>query len=160
MVAAPEVRLQAAERADLPILLPFIHAHLKLQGRPFNLVRVEQSIMPLLQGDVARRLWVIEARSSAAGYAATSLCHSIAAGGCTLLVDQLFIDPDVRGRGIARAALRLLVEQARQAGAVAMQLRAGSDIEGLRRLCGAVAAVNPAVTRLLELDLTEPPPRR
>jgi ribosomal protein S18 acetylase RimI-like enzyme len=43
-------------------------------------------------------------------------------GGRDAFVDELYLEPDARGRGLGRAALRALVEEARAAGVVALHL--------------------------------------
>lgn len=155
-----DVRLRAADRTDLPALIPLVHGLLRMQGRPFNLFAVEQSLLPLLDGDPVRGAWLIEARQSAVGYATMSVCHSMAAGGRTAVVDQLFVREEARGSGAGGSALRLLLAEARRAGAAAMQVRAGPFAEELRRLLAAVAGQDPEPVTFLELPVNGSGARR
>jgi GNAT superfamily N-acetyltransferase len=148
-----DVQLRAADRTDLPALIPLVHGLLKLQGRPFNLFEVEQSLLPLLNGDPARGAWLIEARRSAIGYATLSVCHSMAAGGCTAIVDQLFVREEARGHGAGGSALRLLLAEARRAGAAVLQVRAGPLAGELQRLLASAAGREPDPVTFLELPL-------
>lgn len=57
-----------------------------------------------------------------AGYLALSVCFSLEQGGRHALIDELYLGPSMRGRGLGGQALALARQWARQAGLPALRL--------------------------------------
>jgi ribosomal protein S18 acetylase RimI-like enzyme len=53
-------------------------------------------------------VWVIERRSKPVGYVVVTLGYSLEYRGTTALVDELYLVPEHRGRGLGSQALRLV----------------------------------------------------
>src|SRR5690349_7136633 len=66
----------------------------------------------LLTDAGAGRVWLIRADAEPAGYVVLAFGYSIEFGGRTAFVDELFVDPGHRGRGVGKAALQLVTERA------------------------------------------------
>lgn len=88
------------------------------------------------------RCWVIRARERPAGYLALTFGYSIEFGGRTAFVDELYVAPAFRRRGIAREALRLASEAAIDLGVRALFIEVSGANEAAGRLyrsCGFTA---------------------
>jgi ribosomal protein S18 acetylase RimI-like enzyme len=75
--------------------------------------------------------------------------HSLEFGGRFLLLDELYLDPAVRGRGEGRRALDFAVHQARAAGAQALRLEVSREnhrAQAAYRRAGFVAETRDLMT--------------
>ncbi|HWQ08127.1 MAG TPA: GNAT family N-acetyltransferase [Holophaga sp.] len=70
------------------------------------------------------RIFVAEVDGAVVGYANTWTVYSIWAGGRTLILDDLYVDPPSRSLGIGRRMMAFLADHARAQGCRRMQLHA------------------------------------
>ena len=127
--------LRPATSADLPALLPLVaayHAHEGITPRPQP--ALARTLCGLLDHPDRGRIWLILDGSRVAGYLAIAFGYSIELGGREAAIDEIFVSPPHRGKGLGAAALADLVTWAGGEGLVALHLDVAPDNAGARRL--------------------------
>ena len=116
------MRLRAAGARDLPLLLGMmrgLYAHDRLPWRP----RPARAALARLLRDTRRgRAWLIVAGGEPAGYLVVTLGWSLEYLGRDAFVDELYLEPAWRGRGVGSAAVRLAEAACRRLGVRALHL--------------------------------------
>lgn len=120
--ASPVPILRIANRSDLPDLARFIQAYYRFEELPFDLYRLERGLVPLLGREDLGRVWLIDVNDKPVGYFIFCFGYSIEKGGRDAMVDEFFIDPAWRGRGIGRRVLEQVLAEARALGIVSVFL--------------------------------------
>jgi len=121
--SAGSLRAREATEADLQQLLPMLRAFYAEDRIPLDERRVQSGLQSLVADAASGALLILEdGRGSTIGYVALGWCFSIEQGGRFLLLDELYLVPEARGRGRGRAALELVRGWARRAGACAVRL--------------------------------------
>ncbi len=98
---------------DLDALLPLVEALHTTDGDPFDPQRTRAALRTLLDHAEYGAVHVATVDGDIVGYIVGSLGLSIEAGGRFLLIDELYVTPVWRGRGLARALLASLLPYAR-----------------------------------------------
>ncbi len=83
----------------------------------------------LARRDLGRVLEIV-ADGRPVGYAVLALGFSLEFGGRSAFLDELYVEPASRGRGIGAVALRLLQEKSRELGARSLALEISLDNAG------------------------------
>ncbi len=128
------VTFREAGTGDVPALLPMMRALWEHEGIPFDAGRVVPPLRELLADPALGRVWIALADDAVAGYAMGTWGFSTEQGGRFLLLDELFVLPAFRGRGIGRSALSFVEEAARAAGGRAVRIEVAEENDGARRL--------------------------
>ena len=121
--------LEPAGPADLERLLPLVERFSATQGYPFDAARSRASFAALLARPELGRAYRVAVDGETAGYAVLCFGWSLEWGGRDAFVDELYLEPAFRGRGLGRAALRALAEEASKAGvrALHLEVEAGNE---------------------------------
>ena len=114
------LHLAAAE--DLARVAQLVLAFQAEMGREADPAELEDALVPLLEGAPQGALWLVGPRSAPVGYVAVGFGWSIEAGGLVAQVDQLYIRPAVRRRGMGGEALDALARTLSEAGARAISI--------------------------------------
>lgn len=96
---------------DAPRLLPLIAAFHGEYGLDLDDAHREAAVMPLLEGSPHGAVWLIGPTRAPVGYIVICFGWAIELGGLDGFVDELYIRPPVRGRGLATEALSALSKQ-------------------------------------------------
>lgn len=114
--------LHLAGLDDLDKLMPLVagfHAEMRYDTTPEH---HEAAIVPLLDGSPHGAIWVIGPRRAPVGYIAVTFGWSIVFGGMDASVDEIYIRPAVRRRGMGHDALDGIAKALREAGVRALHL--------------------------------------
>jgi ribosomal protein S18 acetylase RimI-like enzyme len=124
--AAP---LAPAGPGDLECLLPLVERFAATQGYPFDAAGSRAALAALLARPELGRAYRIVEGVETIGYAVLCFGWSVEWGGRDAFVDELYLEPAWRGRGLGRAALRALAEEAHAAGvrALHLEVEAGNE---------------------------------
>jgi ribosomal protein S18 acetylase RimI-like enzyme len=132
-------KLHLATLDDMPKLLPLVaafHADHKISRTDDER---QNSLVPLLEGSPHGAVYVIGPRKSPVGYLVISFGYSLEMAGIDGFLDEFYIRPAVRGRGMGSEALVSLLKGMSQANVKAIHLevlRSESSAKGLYRRLG------------------------
>jgi GNAT superfamily N-acetyltransferase len=115
-------RFREAEASDAATLLVFMREFNASQGYPFEQAAAKRALVELLASPSQGRIWLIELDGTPAGYLALTFGFSLEYGGRDAFVDEFFVDPGARGRGLGRAALSFALAEAARLGVYAVHL--------------------------------------
>jgi len=119
--------LQLAGPADCEELLAWLARFNAESEYPFDAGRARGALGELLARPELGRVYRIVEGGACAGYVALTLGFSLEWGGRDAFVDEIYLDPAWRGRGLARAALAELLDEARALGVNAVHLEVEPD---------------------------------
>lgn len=126
--------LHLAETADLDLLLAMVAAFHADQDIPSDPEGRAASVRPLLDGSPLGCVYLIGPRKAPIGYIALSFGWSIEFGGMDGFIDEFYVRPGVRGRGVGTEVLTALLPRLEAAGVRALHLEMAADRPRLQRL--------------------------
>jgi GNAT superfamily N-acetyltransferase len=124
------VDVRPAARTDIPALLPLIEQYWLFEDiAGFEAARVGGVLERMLADPSRASGWIAVARGQAVGYLLAVFVYSLEHGGMTAEIDEFFMLPSARGKGIGESLLRLAeAEFARRSCTnVFLQLGRGND---------------------------------
>ncbi|MAE89873.1 MAG: GNAT family N-acetyltransferase [Pelagibaca sp.] len=124
--------LHLAGPDDLARLMPLVAAFHAEQAYGTDAQHVQAALVPILEGQPHGAIWLIGPRKSPVGYVVVSFGWSIEFGGLDARVDELYIRPAVRRRGMGGEALHALSNGLRDSGVAALHLEIDRDDERLQ----------------------------
>ncbi|HXH06498.1 MAG TPA: GNAT family N-acetyltransferase [Vicinamibacterales bacterium] len=111
--------------ADLDALLPLVEAYYAEERYPFVREAARGALAGLLAEPAYGRVWVLEADDGGmVGYVVVTLGYSLEFHGRDAFIDELYILPALRGRGLGRDAVALAEHACRELGVRALHLEA------------------------------------
>ncbi len=128
------VAIRRADPSDLEELLPLVAAFQREESYDADEPSLRRTLGELLIDPRAGCAIVARERDRAIGYAVLCLGFSIELRGRDAFVDELYVVPALRGRGLGRALLRALVAEARAEGVRKLHLEVEQRNESARRL--------------------------
>jgi len=123
------VVLALAGPGDLEALLPMLERFDASQGYAFVPAVARSALGELLARPELGRVFRVESDGASVGYAALTFGWSLEWGGRDAFVDEIFVEAPARGRGVGRAALRALIQEAERLGVRALHLEVESGNE-------------------------------
>jgi GNAT superfamily N-acetyltransferase len=100
-------------RAELPLLEPMVRAYYLEDGHSFHEQRQPRALAALADGEPLGRGWLIALAGHPIGYLVLTLGFSVEAGGAEGCIDEFYLVPAVRGRGLGGRTLELVLAVAR-----------------------------------------------
>ena len=128
------VSLEPAATERVSALVEWMRDFYAHEGIPFDPAVSGPVLRELLGRPELGRVLEILADGTPVGYAVLALGFSLEFGGRSAFLDELYVEPAWRGRGIGTVALRLLQEASRELGARSLALEVGLDNAGAERL--------------------------
>ena len=119
---------------DAPRLLALIAAFHEEYGLTLSAEQREEALLPLLQGSPLGAAWLFGPKMSPTGYVIITFGWSMEMGGMDAFVDELFVRPSVRKRGIASEVLMAISSSLKDVGVVALHLEVDRADEPTQRL--------------------------
>jgi GNAT superfamily N-acetyltransferase len=114
--------LRPATAADVPRLRELMAEYYAEVGYPFDPAAARDCFAAMVRDPALGRVWMIEAEGEPAGYAVLAFGYSLEYRGLDAFVDDLYVVPARRGRGLGRAALEAVEAAARELGVRALHL--------------------------------------
>jgi len=133
-VEAAETSLREAGEMDLAQLLGFVRALWEHERLLFVEASVARTLRELLASPQLGRVWIVEARGEAAGYAVLTFGFSLEYGGRIALLDEFFLRPERRGGGLGGRVMTLLEAACRRLGIGTLHLEVNRTNEVGRAL--------------------------
>jgi GNAT superfamily N-acetyltransferase len=117
-------------RSLLPKAFPLLEAQYREHGLPMGGARLRRAMRELILAENGAMILT----SDASGVAALSWQYSIERGGRVAWLEELYVTPDQRGRGIGKALLDAAAREAKKAKCVALELEVMHGHERAARL--------------------------
>lgn len=122
MSAAPALALRPVRHGELPELLDMLRRFYVEDRIPLDEPRVRRGLEQLLADAALGAVLFAEAKGERVGYLVLGWCFSIEQGGRHVLVDELYLEPAARGRGLGSTLLAAACDWARGQGAEVARL--------------------------------------
>ena len=116
------VSFRAASIADEQACLPMMEALWVHEGIAFDAAAIRAALDLLFSDPGLGRVWLTLVEDTVAGYAMGTWAFSTEQGGRFLLLDELFVLPAFRGRGVGAATLAFVEQEAEREGAGAIRI--------------------------------------
>lgn len=140
--AANALKLVLAQPADLPALEPFVRAYHEFEHIDSTPQTRRLALEPLLENAALGRIWLIEANGERVGYIALCFGYTLEFAGLDAFVDEFYIAPTHRGRGLGGLVLERVAGEAKRCSVRALHLEvARTNVAAARlyRACGFIA---------------------
>jgi ribosomal protein S18 acetylase RimI-like enzyme len=123
------VDIRPANSADIPELLALVRRYWDYEGiAGFEALRIELVLQQLLAAAGPRgAVWVAQAQGALVGYLIVVLVVSVEHKGLMAEIDELFVLPEARSRGIGTALLAAAEQALVERGCVRLQLQLARD---------------------------------
>ena len=113
----------SATLEDVPQLVRMMEEFYDEAGFPLDHGRASDGFSALLADRSRGAIWIVFEDAQPAGYAVLTLRFSMEHGGLDAFIDDLFIRPPHRRRGLGRLVLQALFHECRKRGVLAVQCR-------------------------------------
>ena len=119
--------MRTARLEDVPALVALMAEFYQEAGRTLPRDAATRAFTTLLGEPSRGQIWLIEVGTERVGYIVLTLGFSMEYGGLRGFVDDFFVRPDVRGRGLGAAALQTVTQTCRDLGVRALLVETGPD---------------------------------
>ena len=126
--------LRLARPDDVALLAEWMREYYAEQGYPFDPARHAEAIRGLVADPALGRLWWIEDGGARAGYVALCFGWSLEYQGRDAFVDDLYLRPAFRGRGLGARVMEAVEREARELGVRALHLEVERSNDPARAL--------------------------
>lgn len=119
--------IRPAVAADIPALVLLMQGFNEGEGYPFDADRTRGLLTWFVADARLGRVWIVVEDGEAVGYAVLALGFSFEFGGRDAFVDELYVAPSHRGRGLGGRALETAIQGCREMGVATLHLEAERD---------------------------------
>ena len=130
--------IHLASAGDADLLLALMERFHTERALPHDAAHRRRAVLPLLQGSPHGAVWLIGPRRAPLGYAILSFGWSVNLAGIEGIVQEVFVRPSVRGRGIGTEVLHSIAVNLTQSGIRALHVRLDRDDATAARFCARV----------------------
>jgi GNAT superfamily N-acetyltransferase len=113
---------RVATSEDAETILVMMEEFYAEEGYPFDRGKALGALLPLLDDPSIGCVWMIEDAESAVGYFVLTLGWSLEYLGRDAFVDEIYVSPSHRGRGLGRLSLEVLEQACRALDVKALHL--------------------------------------
>lgn len=124
-MSAPSAR--PAEAAHVPQLVALMTEFYAESGYPLPAAAAARAFQQLIDAPALGQVWLLEYDEQPAGFVVLTVSYSMEYGGLRGFVDDFFVRPAVRGRGVGAAGLAALEEAARARGVRALLVETSAE---------------------------------
>ena len=115
---------QPATLADIASVLPMMREFYEFEALPYDEQRATSLLTQLINDPRNGRLLLIDDAGQVAGYIIVAFGFSVEFGGRDALLDELYVRPDFRGRGLGSEAIAFAISLCKAEGIEALHLEA------------------------------------
>lgn len=126
--------LHLARPQDLDKLMPLVSAFHVEMGLGTEETALERALIPLLEGSPYGAIYLMGPARAPMGYVVLTFSWSLELGGMDGFIDEIYLRPAVRGRGIALETLQTLRKTMQSAGVTALHLEVDREDEAAQKL--------------------------
>lgn len=126
--------LHLAKPQDLEKLMPLVTGFHREMDTGTEETALERALIPLLEGSPYGAIYLMGPARAPMGYIVLTFSWSVELGGMDGFIDEIYLRPAVRGRGIALEALQSLRKTLQSAGIMALHLEVDREDASSQRL--------------------------
>lgn len=126
--------LHLAKPQDLEKLMPLVMGFHREMDTGTEETALERALIPLLEGSPYGAVYLMGPARAPMGYIVLTFSWSVELGGMDGFIDEIYLRPAVRGRGIALEALQSLRKTLQSAGLMALHLEVDRENAASQRL--------------------------
>src|SRR5262245_2091273 len=104
--------LRAAKEKDMAVLINFMREYYQFDNHTFRKAMARRSMKGLLRNTAFGKVWLIIFRKRTIGYVVLTYGYSLEYLGRDAFVDEIFILPEYRGKGIGKKVLKEVEDHA------------------------------------------------
>jgi GNAT superfamily N-acetyltransferase len=146
------IAVREATRSDLKTAGGLLAAQLEEHAMPAEPQQIAQGLAAAFALEETATLLLAERAGRAVGVCLANRIASVELGGAVLFIEELFVEPAERRKGVARALFAHLLKEAKGRGVRAMELQVDMGHEPARALYRSLGFAARARTPLV-LDL-------
>jgi len=117
--------MREAGQADVPELVGLMRGFYAESGFTLDEERAADGFTALLADRRLGRVWLIDPAPAATGYIVVTFVFAMEYGGMAAVVDDFYVRPEARGRGLGKAALAEVRRACLDVGARALRVEVG-----------------------------------
>jgi GNAT superfamily N-acetyltransferase len=148
--------MRAATRADLSTLIRLMTAFYAEAGYALDRALATAAFEALLTDQRLGYVWLIQAKLEVVGHLVVTLKFAMEYGGMVACIDDLYVDPASRNKGLGTAALLHVKEVAMKSGIRAVTVEVGFGNGPAQAAYRRVGFVETTGRQLLSLALAAP----
>lgn len=126
--------LHLAKPQDLEKLMPLVTGFHREMDTGTEETALERALIPLLEDSPYGAVYLMGPARAPMGYIVLTFSWSVELGGMDGFIDEIYLRPAVRGRGIALEALQSLRKTLQSAGIMALHLEVDREDASSQRL--------------------------
>ncbi len=123
------VFFRRAASAQLDTLIDFMREYYAFDSILFDAVKQRSALSGLMANPQHGYVWLIELDGAVVGYMAVCFGYSLEFGGRDAFVDEIYLLPEARGKGIGTQAMQVMIETCRSNGIQAVHLEVSAENE-------------------------------
>ena len=132
--------IRRASPADIPALATLVGEYWRFEGIDcFDAARTARVLEDFLSRPELGAAWIVEAGGTPSGYLLACYVFSLEHGGLTAEIDELYLDPGLRGAGVGRCLVETAEAEFEAAGCTNVALQLGRSNDAAREFyfrCG------------------------
>ncbi len=148
-----DAKIQLASEKNLAELLPLVRSYHKFEGINLTEKGRASSLHTLLCNQSLGRIWLVYCDTALVGYIVLCVGYSIEFAGLDAFIDEFYIDPKFRGKGIGMRALELVKVEAKKAGIRTIHLEVARTNTKAQALYSRVSFKSREKYVLMSVDL-------
>ena len=125
---------QLVDEMSCDTVLELMRQLYKEDGYRFDPEAAQEALVGLVQNSSLGRAWLVFERDEMVGYVVLTFGYSLEYGGRDATLDELFVVPIHRGRGVGTRVMEFVAEECQSLGVVALRLEVEQDNETAQAL--------------------------
>ena len=114
--------IHLASANDIPSLLRFMERFYAIDGYPFDAARAQRALTQFFAEPSHGSIFLIDVNGETVGYIVLAVVYSFEFGGKNAFVDEFYLEPEHRGKGLGRAVMERIGKVAAERGITALHL--------------------------------------
>ncbi|NOS93266.1 MAG: GNAT family N-acetyltransferase [Cyclobacteriaceae bacterium] len=128
------LQFELATTEAIPTLLEMMEEFYAIDHYPFHKEKNKNNLNIFLSNPELGRLWLVKMDHEIAGYVCLAYCFSFEYGGRDAFIDEFFLRPPFRNKGIGQQTMDFLETQSSQLGVNAIHLEVEKHNEAGKKL--------------------------
>jgi GNAT superfamily N-acetyltransferase len=148
--------MRRASSADVPVLVSLMVGFYAEAGYELDRVIAAEGFSAILADERLGYIWIIQAEDQDVGHVVLTLKFAMEYGGLVACLDDLYVQPEWRNKGLGASALLELRSFCERAGIRALTVEVGHNNAPAQAVYRRIGFAEPADRQLLVLALAAP----